>query len=131
MAQEKTVTYTLQREDLLCCMERHPQVARRAMALLAHRLEHTIAYAESLAFLDVPGRVAFVLLELAAHFGTEHGNIEIDLHLTQSELATWCVASRVMVNKVLGAFQDERLIKLERHSITILDLGGLKRKMAC
>ena len=130
MALEKTVTYTLQRDDLLRCMEHHPQVARRAMALLAHRLEHTIAYAENLAFLDVAGRVAAVLLELAARCETE-GNIEFDLHLNQSDLASWCVASRVMVNKVLGAFQDERLIKLEGHSITILDLGGLKRKMAC
>jgi CRP/FNR family transcriptional regulator, cyclic AMP receptor protein len=129
MALKKTVTYTLQRDDFLRCMEQHPQVARGAMALLVHRLEHTIAYAEKLAFLNVAGRVAAVLLELAARCETE-GNIEIELHLTQSELATWCVASRVMVNKALGAFQDEKLIKLGGHSITVLDLGGLKRKTA-
>ena len=53
------------RDDFLRCLELHPQVARRVMALLAHRLEHATAYAENLAFLDVAGRVAAVLLELA------------------------------------------------------------------
>ena len=44
MAVEKTVTYTLQRDHFLHCLERHPQVARRVMGLLVHRLEHTTAY---------------------------------------------------------------------------------------
>ena len=130
MTLEPTVTYTLQRDDFLRCLDEHPAVARRALTLLADRLSHLTEYTEHLAFLDVPGRVAAVLLELAACCGANEGPIEIDLHLTQSELATWCVASRVMVNKVLGAFRDEGLIRLEGQAITILDLDGLRRKMA-
>ena len=131
MTLEPTVTYALQRDDFLRCLDEHPAVARRALTLLADRLSHLTEYTEHLAFMDVPGRVAAVLLELAARYGVEDGTIEIDLHLTQSELATWCVASRVMVNKVLGAFCDEGLIMLEGHVVTFLDLAGLKRKMAC
>ena len=104
MTLEPTVTYTLQRDDFLHCLDEHPEVARRALTLLADRLSHLTEYTEHLAFLDVPGRVAAVLLELAARCGANERPIEIDLHLTQSELATWCVASRVMVNKVLGTF---------------------------
>jgi CRP/FNR family transcriptional regulator/CRP/FNR family cyclic AMP-dependent transcriptional regulator len=127
---EPTVAYTLRRDDFLRCLDEHPKVARRALTLLADRLSRLTEFTENLAFLDVPGRVAAVLSELAARYGTAQDSIEVDLHLTQSELATWCVASRVMVNKVLGAFRDEGLIKLEGHKITILDLATLRRKIA-
>lgn len=130
IALEKTVTYTLGRNDFLRCLELHPQVARRVMALLAHRLEHAILYSENLAFLDVAGRVAAMLLDLAARSGSDGDRIELDLHLTQSELASWCVASREMVNKVLNAYRDQGLIALTGHTIVILDRAGLKRKIA-
>lgn len=125
---EKTVTHTLRRDDFLRCLELHPQVARRVMALLAHRLERATAYREYLAFLDVAGRVAAVLLELTARFGAEHGGIEIDLRLSQAELASWVCASREMVNKVLHAYQNEGLIEMEGHTILVLDPDGLRHK---
>jgi CRP/FNR family transcriptional regulator, cyclic AMP receptor protein len=131
MTLQPTVTYTLQRDDFLRCLDEHPKVARRALTLLADRLNHLTEFTENLAFLDVPGRVAAVLLELAARYGVNEGSIEIDLHLTQSELATWVCASRVMVNKVLGAFRDDGLIKIDGQTITILSVPGLKRKIAC
>lgn len=125
-----TVAYTLQRDDFLRCLNEHPKVARRALALLADRLNHLTEFTEHLAFLGVPGRVAAVLLELAGRYGVSEEAISIDLHLTQTELASCCVASRVMINRVLGAFRDEGLIMLEGQAVTILDIGGLKRKMA-
>jgi CRP/FNR family cyclic AMP-dependent transcriptional regulator len=129
MALEKTVTYTLRRDDFLRCLEQHPKMARRVMLLLAHRLEHATAYTEKLAFLDVAGRVAAVLLELTTRCGMEGGGTAIDLHLTQAELASWACASREMVNKVLHAYRDQGLLEVEGHAITILDFGGLKRKI--
>jgi CRP/FNR family transcriptional regulator/CRP/FNR family cyclic AMP-dependent transcriptional regulator len=126
---EATVIYTLPRDDFLRCLERHPAVARRALALLADRLNRLTAFAEHLAFLDVTGRMATVLLELAEHHGVDAGHSEIGLHLTQAELASCCVASRVMVNKVLGLFRDAGLIRVEGQAITILDAEGLRRKL--
>jgi len=52
------------------------------------------------------------------------------LHLTQGELASWVGASREMVNKVLHVYQDQGLITMEAHTIVIVDLAGLKRKIA-
>lgn len=131
MTLEPTVTYTLPRDDFLCCLERHPAVARRALTLLADRLNRLTAFTEHLAFLDVTGRTAAVLLELAEHHGVDAGHSEIGLRLTQAELASCCVASRVMVNKVLGTLRDEGLIKLEGQAITILDADGLRRRASC
>ena len=131
MALERTVVHTLRRDDFLRCLELHPQVARRVMALFAHRLEHAIAYAENLAFMDVAGRVAAVLIELAARYGAEHGGLEINLHLTQAEIASWVCASREMVNKVLHAYQNEGLIAMDGRTILVLDPDGLRHKTVC
>lgn len=131
MALERTVVYTLRCTDFLRCLESHPQVAHRVMVLLTRRLEYATAYAENLALLDVAGRVAVVLLEQAARYGAEHGGIEIDLHLTQAEFASWVCASREMINKVLHAYQTQGLIAVKGHTILILDLEGLKHKTVC
>jgi CRP/FNR family transcriptional regulator, cyclic AMP receptor protein len=129
MALEKTVTYALSRDDFLRCLELHPQVTRQVMALLAHRLERVTAYAENLAFLNVAGRVAAVLLELAARYGAEADSLEPDVHLTQAELASWVCASRERVNRVLHTYRDLGLITMEGHTIVITDPAGLKRKI--
>ncbi len=129
MTLEPTVTYTLPRDDFLRCLEAHPGVARRALALLADRLNHLTVFAENLAFLDVPGRIAAILLELAERYGVAAGGIEINLHLNQSELASWVCASREMVNKCLGDLRDQGLIRIEGKAITILDPAGLKHRV--
>jgi CRP/FNR family cyclic AMP-dependent transcriptional regulator len=129
VAMEKTVTLTLSREDFLRHLEACPQMAISIMQLLTLRLRFTTAQAESLAFLDVYGRVAMRLLDLAGRYGTEKGSIELDLHLTQAELATWVAATRESVNKVLGAFRDQGLIAVEGQTITILDPEGLEKRI--
>jgi CRP/FNR family transcriptional regulator len=55
--------------------------------------------------------------------------IEIDLRLTQAELASWVMATRESVNKVLGTLRDQGLIQVEAQRITILDPQGLKRRI--
>jgi CRP/FNR family transcriptional regulator, cyclic AMP receptor protein len=42
MAVQKTVTYTLARDDFLRCLERHPQVACRVTALLTYYIYRSI-----------------------------------------------------------------------------------------
>jgi len=129
IALEKTVTLTLHRDDFLRHLEAYPRMARSIMEVLSTRLRYTTVYAESLAFLDVYGRVAAKLLELADRYGVKKDGIEIDLRLTQAELATWVAATRESVNKVLGTFRDQGLIEIEAQRITVLDLPGLKRRV--
>jgi CRP/FNR family transcriptional regulator len=63
-------------------------------------------------------------------FGVEKDGIEIDLRLTQAELASWVVARRESVNKALGAFRDQELIAVNGQRITILDRAGLEQWVA-
>jgi CRP/FNR family cyclic AMP-dependent transcriptional regulator len=129
VALERTVTLTLHRDDFLRHLEACPRMARSIMEVLSARLRYTTAYAESLAFLDVYGRVAAKLLELAERYGVQKEGIEIELRLTQAELASWVVASRESVNKALVAFRDQGLIEVEGQRITILDRRGLRRRV--
>jgi CRP-like cAMP-binding protein len=75
--------------------------------------------------------MASCLLDLAQHHGQpgEEG-VALDLHMTQAELASCVAATRESVNRALGSFRDEGLIRLEGQAITILDLDGLKSKVS-
>jgi CRP/FNR family transcriptional regulator/CRP/FNR family cyclic AMP-dependent transcriptional regulator len=130
VALDKSVVYTLLRDDFLRHLETFPHMARGVMDELCARLRYTTAQVESLAFLDVPGRVAEKLLELADRYGADRGETaEIELQLTQSELATWVVATREHVNRALSSFRDEGLIAVDGQRVTILDRAGLGRRI--
>jgi CRP/FNR family transcriptional regulator/CRP/FNR family cyclic AMP-dependent transcriptional regulator len=126
---EHTVTLTLQRDDFLRLLQERPKIAMDIMRALSTRQRYTTKYAEGLAFLDVYGRVAAKLIELGDRYGQESEGIEIELRLTQAELASWVGSSRESVNKVLGAFRDQGLIRLEGQKITILDRRELRRRI--
>jgi len=127
VAIEDTVCLTLQRDDLLQVLENCPRLALSIIKVLSARLRYTTRYVEGLAFLDVCGRVAAKLLELGERYGVKKDGIEIDLQLTQSELAGWVGTSRESANKVLRMFQEQRLIAITGARITLLDQRGLKR----
>ncbi len=133
VALEPTVTQALRREDFIGRLEACPRLAMHLLEILAARLRYTTTYAEGLAFLDVNGRVAARLLELADRFGARSPDgcgQEFDLHLTQAELASWVASSRESVNKVLTGFREQGLIELAGQKITVLDRRGLWRKVA-
>lgn len=129
MALAKTIVFTIGRSDFIQYMDRHPQVARRVMALLAHRVEQATTYAENLAFLDVTGRVAAALLDLVSRQDMEEQAPQLNLHMTQTELASWVCASRERVNKVLHAFREEGLITIAGHTFIVQDISGLRDKL--
>ena len=95
----------------------------------AARLRRTTRFAEELAFLDVPSRVAARLLDLADLLGTPGEGPQIRLNLTQGELASWVAATRESVNKVLLGLRAEGLVEVQGHQITILDRRGLERRV--
>jgi CRP-like cAMP-binding protein len=129
MAMEKTVALTLHQSHFRQQLESSPHMMWSIIQVLVARLRFTTEHAESLAFLDIYGRVAMRLLDLASRYGTEKKGIEIDLGLTQADLATWVAATRESVNKTLRTFRDQGLIAVEEKKITILDVKGLERRI--
>ena len=130
VALEKVECYTLQRSDFLNAILKNPKIAILVLEALSKRLRTTDQMVEDLIFLDVYGRVAKKLLELADAHGVKIGEgVLIDVRLTQQELASMVGASRESVNKVLGYFTDKNFISTDKHRITIHRIADLKRRI--
>jgi CRP/FNR family transcriptional regulator, cyclic AMP receptor protein len=130
VAMEKVECYTLQRSDFHNAIMKNPKIAIQVMEVLSNRLRSTDQMVEDLIFLDVYGRVAKKLLELADVHGAKVENgIRIDVRLTQQELASMVGASRESVNKVMGYFTDKNFISTNKHKITLHRITELKRRI--
>ena len=131
IASERVECYTLQRTDFHNSIMKNPKIAIQAMEVLSKRLRNTNQMVEDLIFLDVYGRVAKKLLELADAHGAkaEDGGIRIEMRLTQQELASMVGASRESVNKVMGYFTEKNFISTDKHRITLHRIADLKRRI--
>ena len=130
IALERVECYTLQRSDFHKTIMKNPKIAIQVMEVLSRRLRTTDQMVENLIFLDVYGRVAKKLLELADSHGSKVDNgIRIEVRLTQQELASMVGASRESVNKVMGYFTDKNFISTDKHRITLHRIADLKRRI--
>lgn len=127
VAMEDTAMFCLNRDRLRDHMRRTPQLAFNFMKALSVRVRHTTDQVGNLALLDVPSRLARKLLELAqSHGQVEADGVRINLNLTQSELASAIGATRESINKALGNFKRQGLIRMEQGQITIIDPDALR-----
>lgn len=131
IALEKVECYTLQRNDFQNAIMKNPRIAIQIMDILCERLRRTDQQVEDLIVLDVYGRVAKKLLELAEMHGLQQENgILINVRLTQQELAAMVGASRESVNKVLGYFSDKQYITTDKQKkITLHRVADLKSRI--
>ena len=130
VALEKVECYTLQRSDFHNAIMKNPKIAIQIIEVLTRRLRSTDQMVEDLIFLDVYGRVAKKLLELADTHGTKvDDGTRIDVRLTQQEIASMVGASRESVNKVMGYFTDKNFISTDKHKITLHRISELERRI--
>lgn len=130
VAMERTETLTMHRDDFTAQVRQYPQIAIAILAVLSGRLRQADELIENLTFLDVYGRVAKKLLDLANDYGndTERGR-EIRLSLTQRDLASLVGATRESVNRVLSLYRERGLIIVDRSRITVVKPNELRRRI--
>lgn len=130
IALERVECYTLQRSDFQKAIMKSPKIAIKVLEVLCKRLRTTDQQVEDLIFLDVYGRVAKKLVDLAETHGVPVADgTRIDVRLTQQELASMVGASRESVNKVIGYFVEKRFISTDKQRITIHRVSDLKRRI--
>jgi CRP-like cAMP-binding protein len=97
------------------------------LASIAGELRRLTTHVEELHFLDITGRLAARLVRLANEGGAPvaDGSVRLRTNLTQADLAAMVGCTRQSVNKLLGQFTDDGLIRLERDGIVVTDLDGL------
>jgi CRP/FNR family cyclic AMP-dependent transcriptional regulator len=119
----------LERSDFIALITRRPAAAMAVLEAVARRLRETDEMASDLAFLDVAGRLAKKLLELASAHGVERdGGVLIELPVTQEELANMIGVTRESVNRNLSDFRRLGLIKNQGRRIVIADAARLRRR---
>lgn len=94
----------------------NPAFAVRLMEKLIHRVRALTASVKSLALMDVYGRVARLLLELAEE---RDGAWVIDERLTQQDIASRVGASREMVSRIFKDLVEGGYVAVQRDRIIV------------
>jgi CRP/FNR family transcriptional regulator, cyclic AMP receptor protein len=130
VALEAVEVATLQRADFLGLLHRSRPAMEGLLASLARNIRRLTDEVGDLMYLGQQDLLAKKLLELAeAHGRTTGQEIEIDLPLTQDELAMMIGATRPQVNKLLGQFDAQGVIGRRRRRIVIRDLDALRHRV--
>ena len=127
VALQPTSLFVLPRGQLLELMSCNPGLADGFLKLIGQLVRKLTEQAGDLAFLDLQGRLAKLLLQLATR--DDHGpGIVLDAGLTQSDLAGMIGASRPAVNRALQSFVARGLIEMQGRTIVLRDLDNLRRR---
>jgi CRP/FNR family cyclic AMP-dependent transcriptional regulator len=122
-----TETVVLPRERFRELIATEAGVRDALLASIAGELRRLTTHVEELHFLDITGRLAARLVRLANEGGTAlpDGGIRLRTNLTQGDLAAMVGCTRQSVNKLLGQFTDDGLVRQDREGIVVIDMAGL------
>jgi CRP/FNR family cyclic AMP-dependent transcriptional regulator len=117
MAIEECRCALIRRAELTAIMERNPGFALHVVRKLAHRVRELTDNVRSLALMDVYGRVARLLLELAEQ---QDGQLVILEPLTHKEIASRVGASREMISRIFSDLNDGGYLRKEEDRLVIV-----------
>ena len=126
-ALEPTELGSLSRAPFLELVETQPGLRSALLTGLAAELRGLTRHVEELHFLDLPGRLATRLVELARQGGGTGPGAELPWHYTQTDLASMIGGSRQSVSRLLSDLAEQGLVRVERDSIVIRDVEALAR----
>jgi CRP/FNR family cyclic AMP-dependent transcriptional regulator len=119
----------LSKAGFVTCIKENTDVAMLVIRNLVRRLRDADRQIESLALVDVSGRVARLLMDMAQEVD---GKLVVPRMPAKQEIARMIGASREMVSRVVKELEVRGLIRAERRSVVILDRNisrSLKRKI--
>lgn len=122
IATEDAQLLVLRRDDFLACMDDMPRIALGLLRALSRRLRQADDKIGGLVLLDVNGRLARLLLDLADEDDGQH----ITRRVTHHTLAQMIGSSRETVSRTLRDLSARGLIEVGRKQMVIRDRGGLK-----
>jgi CRP/FNR family cyclic AMP-dependent transcriptional regulator len=124
LAVESSEVVLVGQADFKQCLVDNPDVSLFIMRNLTKRLRLADRHIESLALLDVYGRVARLLLEAAE---TVNGCKVVTRKLTKQDIAKMIGASREMVSRVMRDLTAQGLIQERDGQLILVDLAVFKR----
>lgn len=127
VAFEPTELGALSRGPFLELVDSQAGLRTALLTSLAAELRRLTRHVEELHFLDLPGRLAMRLAELARETDPSGRDVHLPWPYTQSDLASMIGGSRQSVNRLLSGLSDEGLLRFERDAIVIPDVEALAR----
>lgn len=124
-AMEDTVLLQLHREDFRNRLTLSPELSISLLRELSQRLRRADDTIASLMLLDVNGRIANLLLELAREEGGETGT-RITRRLTHASLGQMVGASRESVSRTMRALVLGNVISVNRRETVLIDQAALR-----
>lgn len=106
----------ISKSDFRAFLQDHPAIGFHVIENLIKLVRGMNGNMKSLAMMDVYGRVARMLLDLATE---QDGQLVISERLTQKDMAARVGASREMINRILKDLSTGGYIKVEDRRITI------------
>jgi CRP-like cAMP-binding protein len=131
VALEPSELLALSQKDFLAFLKGNEGAIRSIFSYLSMQLRRTDELLEDAYFLNISTRFARRLVELAKKYGRggEAGEpIEIDLRLTQKDLASIVGTTRESINKELKVLREKNVVKTEGNVIHILDFERLVKR---
>jgi CRP-like cAMP-binding protein len=130
VALDPTEVLVMRRDDFLKQIEKHPNISVKIMTILVRRLRDANLHIENLAFLDVCGRLASVLLDLAKTSGKQQADgISIPIEYSRSELAHLVGTTRETLTRALKTLKSMGYIKIKKGDFLITNEKGLRERM--
>ncbi|RIX43652.1 MAG: Crp/Fnr family transcriptional regulator [Rhodocyclales bacterium GT-UBC] len=117
VASEPCELLCLSKEAFQRCLQDNFQVAQKLMQILVRRLREADRKIESLALLDVYGRVARLLLDMSE---LAEGRRVVKKKISKQDMARMIGASREMVSKVMRDLELSGYIATEGDRVVIL-----------
>jgi CRP-like cAMP-binding protein len=114
----------IERRHFISLIHERPDFALKLIEVLCGRLRHTTEQLGNVMFLDLPGRLAKTLLQVAERAKSPQAR---KIALTQRDLGEMIGMSRESTNKQLRIWQKQNWIRLERGGIVIVAPEALAR----
>jgi len=104
------------------------ELALRVIDVLCERLRDTSETLGNFAMLDLPGRLARKLLNLAAEYGNSvDGRLRLEIRLSHTDLGRFVGCSRETVNKQMRAWEEEGIVSRDNGRIAVCKPDALRR----
>jgi CRP/FNR family cyclic AMP-dependent transcriptional regulator len=116
----------ISRSAFLNCLKDNFDAAMLIIRNLVKRLREADRKIESLALIDVYGRVARLLIEMAQE--QEDGQWVVERAPPKQEIARMIGASREMVSRVVKDLNDKGVIRAEKRKIIVLDRSSMSKR---
>jgi CRP/FNR family transcriptional regulator len=123
----EVTTEAVAAEDALMNLMAYRPTALYVIWLLGQRKRRADRFLAAISCLDARGRLAMMVLDFYTRLRRRKliAGSTYNLPLTQVQIGHYLGLTVVHINRVLRSLREARIVNLEKHCITILDLEGL------